>query len=29
VNKAEGLKILQMDQSKYLKLHLTENWAPN
>jgi len=25
VNKAEGLKILRMDQSKYLKLHLTEN----
>jgi len=29
VNKAEGHKILPMKQSKCLRSHLTENWAPN
>jgi len=29
VNKTEGPKILPMNQSKCLRLHLTENWAPN
>jgi len=29
VNKGEGHKILPMNQSKYLRLHFTENWALN
>jgi len=28
VNKTEGHKILLMNQSKCLRLHLIENWAP-
>jgi len=29
MNKTEGRKILPMNQNKCLRLHLTENWAPN
>jgi len=29
VNKTEGYKILPMNQSKCLRLHLIENFAPN
>jgi len=29
VNKTEGPKFVPMKQSKYLRLHLTENWVPN
>jgi len=29
MNKTEGHKILPMNQSKFLRLHLTENWTPN
>jgi len=29
VNKTEEPKILPTNQSKCLRLHLTENWAPN
>jgi len=29
VNKTEGPKILPRNRSKFLRLHLTENWATN
>jgi len=28
MNKTEGSKFLPMNQSKCLRLHLTENWTP-